>query len=320
MIPLFATGLLLSGALAAPHLVRLDEAPPVVAASIWFSALLLRAATTIASAAFFVAVVSTSGVYEAVSHWCWHAVLPLITAHLGLSGHSILDVAVLLPGAVLAFSALTAAVGLAKATRKVRSLLSAPGLGSGPDGSVIIRDRLIVVATAGLRRPRVVVSAGALARLNESELRASLEHERGHIDRRHRWILLMGELAHALGRFVPGSRMAFAELTFHLERDADRFALARDHQPRALASAICKAAESNPWTRSPAMGLGGSGVVRRVSQLVGEAPPSGPPRLSRALALLLAGLVLAVFAAIPAAAMAAIQDSAAVPTGIHCSH
>lgn len=320
MTVLLAAALLPSVALAAPHLIRLDEAQPVVAAVIWFCALLLRASTTIVVIAFLVVVAPATGVYQAVSHWCWHTVLPLFTAHLGLNGHSVVDAAILFPAVVLAFSVVSVTVGLVKATRKVRRLLTGGGLGPGPSDSVIIRDGVVVVAAAGLRRPRVIVSAGALARLDDAELHASLDHEHGHIDRRHRWVLMVGEVARALGRFVPGSRTALAELTFHLERDADRYALSHDHQPRALASAICKAAQGGQWSMSPAMGLGGSGVVRRVSQLVGEAPPSPSRIVPGLLALMLASLVLAVLAAVPPATMAAVRTGNTLPAAADCPH
>jgi beta-lactamase regulating signal transducer with metallopeptidase domain len=126
------------------------------------------------------------------------------------------------------------------------------------------------------RRPRVVVSAGALVALDDEELSASLEHERGHIARGHRYVLLLAELAGALGRFLPGSRSAARELLFQLERDADRFALAHRQDPAALASAICKAAQHEP-PRGVTLALGGGGVVtRRVRQLLENAPLRRP--------------------------------------------
>lgn len=315
-----AVAVAIAGALAAPHLVRLDEAPPVVAGAIWLCALLLRAVTTTAVIAFLVVVAPATGVYQTVARWCWHTVLPLFTAHLGFNGHTVVDAAVLFPAILLAFSAASVATGLVKATRKVRQLLSRSGLGPGPRGSVIIRDGLVIVAAAGLRRPRVIVSAGALARLDDAELRASLDHERGHIDRRHRWVLMTGEIARALGRCVPGATTALAELSFHLERDADRYALARHHQPRALASAICKAAQGGQRAASPWLGLGRSAAVRRVAQLVGEAPRTRSPVVPRALAVTLAALVIAVLAAVPSATMAAVRISDGASTSVSCPH
>ncbi len=317
-------GLLIAAAVvvtacAAPHLIRLESSPPRVAAAIWLSGLLLRALMTVVVIAYAVIVAPGTGVVHAVSHWCWHTVLPLLAAHLGLDGHSMADAAILFPALVLTLSALSVAWGVHRAARRVGRLL-AGGLGPGPSDSLIITDGAVVVAAAGLRRPRVIVSAGALTVLDDAELYASLDHERGHIIHRHRWILMAGELSRALGRFVPGSRTALAELTFHLEREADRFALARSHRPRDLASAICKAAHGGQWTTAPAAGLAGASVVRRVSQLLGEEASSPASAVARPLAAVLAALVLMVFAAVPPATMAAVKSSGDVPPAAACPH
>lgn len=55
-----------------------------------------------------------------------------------------------------------------------------------PRESLLLADATVLVAAAGLRKPRVVVSAGALLNLDHEELAASLDDEYGHIVRRHR--------------------------------------------------------------------------------------------------------------------------------------
>lgn len=57
---------------------------------------------------------------------------------------------------------------------------------------------------------------------------------------------MLAQLLYALGRLVPGSRQALRELSFHLERDADRWSLARRNDRQALARVITKAATSRP--------------------------------------------------------------------------
>ena len=317
MILALGAALVLASALVVPHLVRLDQGPPTVAAAIWLSALLLRAASTVVAVIFVVIVAPATGAFHALTHWCWHTVVPLLTTHLGLGGHSVADAAVIFPAVVLSFSAVSVGFGLVRATRRVRRLL-ATGLGPGPSDSVIIRDGEVLVAAAGLRRPRVIVSAGALTVFDDAELYASLDHEHGHIDRRHRWILVTGDLARALGRFIPGSRRAYAELVFHLERDADRYALSRRHRARDLASAICKAAQGSQWSSASAAALGGNGVVRRVTELLDERPRTQSSFGARALATAMALLVIAVFAAVPPATMAAMRSSANAPAAADC--
>jgi hypothetical protein len=195
---------------------------------------------------------------------------------LGVSGHSLGDGMLALPTFVLAGALIGAVLALARAARAVRRLTSQAVAGDGPDGSLILPGGELLVAAAGLRRPRVVVSAGALLALDDEELAASLEHERGHIARGHRYVLVVAELARALARFVPGTRAATRELLVQLERDADRFALARRHDPAVLASAICKAALHEP-PPGIVLALGGTGIVtRRVRQLLDNAPLRRP--------------------------------------------
>ena len=128
----------------------------------------------------------------------------------------------------------------------------------------------VFVGAAGIWRPRVVVSAGALAMLDDDELRAAIDHEYGHVSRRHRFVLLVAEVCRAFGRFVPGAHHAARELRFHLERDADRWAIARCNRPVALASAICKAAVARRDGDLAFATLAGGSVTRRVRELLDD--------------------------------------------------
>ena len=303
-----AVAAILAGAIASPHLLRLEHAPPVTAAVIWSAALALRALMAVGIALFVVLWLPATDVFQLITHWCWHRVLPFIAVHLGLDGHSIGDLAVVLPGIALAASVLSVLVGLWTAARRVRAVLRGGALGPGPRQSVLIRDGEVVVAAAGLRRPQVVVSAGALVAFDDEELDASLDHEEGHIARRHRFVLVAAEICRAVGRFLPGTRRAVDELVFHLERDADRFAIGRRHDPAALASAICKAAAPGPFSLAPALSLGGQGpTVRRVRELLeGATGARGPAAAGlRVVAALMVTLVVATAAALPLAAQAA---------------
>jgi Zn-dependent protease with chaperone function len=278
--------LVLAAAIAAPHLLRLDAAPPAMAAGVWLCALLLRAVGSLLAAVSLELFVPVTRAYEPLSQVC----------ALGVSGHSLGDALLALLAFVLAGSMIAALLQLTRAARAVARLSSERIVGDGPGGSLLVADGELLVAAAGLRRPRVLVSAGALLALDDDELEASLEHERGHIARRHRYVLVVGELARSLGRFVPGTRAAARELLFHLERDADRFAL-RLHSPTALASAICKAALHEPPQGLPALSgltfsLGGGGVVsRRVRQLLDTAPLPRPSLGLLALAPLMIALL-----------------------------
>ena len=306
-------------AIAVPHGLRLESSSPVAAATVWLSALLLRALTAVFAALYVIVALPATGLFDAVTHWCWHTVVPVLATHLGLDGHAFGDAALVVPALLLTASVLSVAFGLWKAARAVARLVQRAGVGEGPRNSVIVGDGDVLVAAAGLRRPRVLVSAGALTSFDDEELDASLEHEQGHIARRHRYVLVLGELCRALGRFFPGTRAAARELAFHLERDADHFALRRHHAPAALASAICKAAQRP--TTAPSTALSGGGVTRRIRELLevdGDAV-AGRGRLLRGLAIGMATLVVALGAALPSATVAAVKQAQTTADVRHCA-
>ena len=315
----YALAGLVLAAISAPHVLRLEQAPPGLSIFIWLAALALRALTAVFCAIFVLLYLPATDLFAAITHWCWHAVLPIFATHLPLSGHAFGDLALVMPGFVLAGSVLSVAVGVWRAARRVRLLLRRAVVGAGPQESLVLADNEVLVASAGIRRPRVVVSAGALLTFDDDELAASLDHERGHIARYHRYLLLFSELCRALGRFLPGTRSAARELLFHIERDADRFALSRRHEPAVLASAICKAAHSAALA-APALGLGGGVVTRRIHLLLdGEASPRRRRRVAlQALAFAMVSLTLFSVSALPAAAHAGYHQAGDVRTTHHC--
>ena len=323
MIPALFGAIVLA-TIGLPHIVTLDRAEPALAVALWLSSLALRALCGVFIAIWVVFFLPATTMFDALTHWCWHAVLPLITAHLGLSGHNVGDIATIAPSFLLAASALSVSVGVARAARSVRRLLTRSSIGAGPSGSVIVGGQEVVVAAAGLHRPKLVVSAGALLVLDDDELEAGLEHERGHIRRHHRFILMFAELCRALGRFLPGTSKAMGELAFHLERDADAWALARRHDRYALASAICKAALSvEPSPAFAALGGTGDGgrLTDRVSAIVDDSPErrSGYARWAlRALGTASVMVTLLFTMALPATVAAGQAELSAAQPVHHC--
>jgi Zn-dependent protease with chaperone function len=314
-----ALAAVVSTAIAVPHLLRLDRSSPAAAATIWCCALTLRAVTVVAAAVFVIVVLPTTELFGLVTHWCWHTVLPLLAAHLGLDGHRLGDAAVILPAFLLAASVTSVAFGVARAAGSVRAFVRQAELGPGPQGSVMVGGSDVIVAAAGLHRPQVLVSAGALVVLDDDELAVSLEHERGHIARRHRFVLVLAQLLFALSRPLPGTRRAMRELMHHLERDADAWALARRNDPLALASAICKAATASSSAAAPpvaAIPLGGGATTRRVRALADPGPRRRGRHAVRLLAAAMVAMTLMAGSALPAAAWKA--DAAASHQQRHC--
>ncbi len=267
------------------HLMPLRRATPSTATALWLSVLALRALVVLLLSFIAAVALPSTEVFAAASRWCWHLVLPLLPSHLPVDGHRVGHAALVLPGMVLLCAAGASAAGLTRATQLVGTALRRASLGTGPEGTVLVGGPEVTLAAAGLRRPRVVVSTGALVTLDDEELAAGLDHERGHIARRHRYVRLVAELCFALGRLVPMGRRALLELELHLERDADRWALARRHDPVVLASAICKAAGAR-YLVSPGFTplAGGNGLDLRLAELLDAGGRTRPKRHEGAVA------------------------------------
>jgi hypothetical protein len=276
------------GGIVLPHVLRLERAEPATACLLWATALGMRALLVVGTVVGALVLLHPGHLLRAFAEW------PCAPHH-QVAGHA----AAALGGLALVVSLLWALARVVQATFAVRRLVRAP-LGEGPEGSVIVGGDEVVLAAAGLTRPTLVVSAGALARLDDAELAAAMAHERAHIRRRHRYVLLYAELCRVLGRALPGTGRAVRELRFHIERDADRCAVRERSDRLALASAICKAA-SGATTRAGMAALGGDGTAARVRELLQEAVPDVYSRRLRALATAAAAIAVGAALSMPAA-------------------
>ncbi|MFY9265374.1 MAG: M56 family metallopeptidase [Solirubrobacterales bacterium] len=251
-----------------PHVATLENASPAPAIAVWLGVLVVRALVVALGIFWLISFVPATQVFTEITHWCWHAVIPWSATHLGIDGHALGDLATLLPVAFALFSLASVVYGIVRAVRAVQRFVRRTRVGAGPRESILVREDSVLLAVVGIARPRVIVSNGALRRLDSEELAAGIEHERGHIGRQHQRILLLAELCRGLARLLPGTDRAMRELIFHAERDADQWALRRDHDPSVLASAICKAALSPATAVAPA--LTGGQTTRRVRLLLDE--------------------------------------------------
>ena len=313
-------GLLVAGT-AVCYLLPRASLAPMTGASLWLALLGLRAVLVLLTALIAVFYLPATELFQILTHWCIHAVLPFITTHLGFSGHGVGDAASALPGLVVGVSAMWAAFGLGRAARAMRRLVKRSSLGVGPGESVIIGGEKVLVAAAGIRSPKVVVSTGALARLDEDELAASLAHERGHIARRHPYLALAGDLAYAVARPVPGSKDALQRLRFCLERDADEYAVNCSSDPIALASAICKAAADSPAPNVALATLAGSGAPARLRLLLDR--PAARPKtwaeiMGRGVVVLMVAGTLLALGMTPSLARAGVATLEASPPAHSC--
>jgi hypothetical protein len=297
---------------ALPHSLRLRHAPPMAAAVIWLTALTLRAAAVGLAAAWLMLFFPGTHLFEALTHWCWHHL-----ASAALNGHDVGHVTTLVPTVLGAASVVSVAIAGVKLTRALRRLRVVTAT-SGPSGSIIVGGDAIALAVVGVVRPQILVSAGALLELSDEELDAALTHERAHIARRHRYVVLWAEICRAIARLVPGTRACSEELAFHLERDADQWALARPVNRWALAAALRKASDSQPSPKGLVLALGASCVDERLAEILGETGTTHRPSACRAVAVLLVTLSAGIAAATPPALAAGLDVVRSAPAAVDC--
>jgi Zn-dependent protease with chaperone function len=183
---------------------------------------------------------------------------------------AIVVVALAALGVVVTVRALTGAVREARASRRFHRIVSEAdleALASAPD-ALLIADEQPRAFCAGLLRPQVYVSTGAVTLLDDDALNAVLAHERHHVRRRDPLRLAVGRvLAQALF-FVPGLGDLVAQQQALAELGADETAV---NAAQANRSALARAMLS--FADVPAKDASAGIDPARVDYLLGE-PPS----------------------------------------------
>jgi len=144
--------------------------------------------------------------------------------------------------ALLGITAITrgtaAAVRIHRATRAYTRGLARAAQIESPIAIRVIEDRIPKAFCAGLLRPRVYISTGAVARLEDAELRAVLAHEAHHAARRDPLRLFAAQvLAEALF-FLPVMRHLRRRHAALVELAADEGAVRAIGGPQPLAAAM----------------------------------------------------------------------------------
>jgi len=176
-----------------------------------------------------------------------------------------------LVGVRLVWSAGRVAVGTRARRKRHRDLvdvLATPD-GAVPGLRVLAEQTPLAYCLPALREARVVVSVGALDRLDDRELGAVLSHERAHLRARHDLVLEAFIMLHtAFPRWVR-SEVALEQARTLVELLADDDARRRNG-PAPLARALVALAGS----RAPEAGLaaGESATVLRVQRLAAPEP------------------------------------------------
>jgi Zn-dependent protease with chaperone function len=139
----------------------------------------------------------------------------------------------------------------------------------GLDALVIDHDQPMAYCLPG-RRHSVVLSTGALDRLDDDQLSAVIAHERAHLEGRHD---LAANIAVAIARafpVIPLFRQARDEIARLVEMAADDSA-ARHHDRHTVAAALVTVAGGR--TPAASLGAGGSTALARVKRLLGPHRP-----------------------------------------------
>jgi Zn-dependent protease with chaperone function len=177
---------------------------------------------------------------------------------------------------VWALARVATALAAARRARHRHLTMLALAAQPGDDQVLVVDERRPVLYCLPGRRSRIVISRGALALLDEAQLAAGLDHERGHVRGRHHLVIGLAEgLAAAIP--LPLLRQAPSNVRRLVELIADDHAAARNSR-RVVAEALVTLA-----TAPVAAGtLGTSGFTTdRVTRLVARPRPlSGGARMA----------------------------------------
>ena len=207
----------------------------------------------------------------------WHVTSGADSRHISLLGQKLsYPAANFAAVVVLALALFGLAVVVLAVAGAVRELTTSTRFGRGMAASrhtqladaLVFEDERPRAFCAGLLRPRIYLSTGAIAALDEPALRAVLLHEDHHVRRRDPLRLAIGRVLSRALFFVPG----IAELVRHqqslAELGADEQAVgAGDENRSALARAMLSFSETTDAGES--VGIDPA----RVDHLLGE-PPS----------------------------------------------
>ena len=213
-------------------------------------------------------------------------------------------------GAVLALAMLgrcgycvaASMISAARGRAQHRRILAMTGQPRPDMGAVLLDDAAPAVYCLPGRRRRIVITAGALALLDDQQLAAALAHERAHVEQRHDLVIAWAAgLARAFPRVALFTR-GLTESRRLVELLADDVAT-RTSDRLTLAEALLTLAGA----RTPTAALGASGdAAERVRRLI--APRRPLPRSRRALTGLVAlGAAAAPLIALATPAIAATQ-------------
>jgi bla regulator protein blaR1 len=251
----------------------------------------------------------------ALSHLIGACVLRLRATYATPGGAAVAGAGLVLAGAVVVRTALTAVSHLRVTRRQALRHARTARLVGHPEpalGAVLVEHRRPAAYCVAGRHPTVILTTGALQALAPGQLDAVLAHERAHLAWRHHWLLAMARISHRALPFLPLMRDAEAQVERLVELHADDEATqARDPGSLATALVVLAAAASAsapvPAGPAPVLASAATDAVHRMHRLLRPAEPLDRPRRlllqAVAAALVLGPLVMALAPAVLALAL-----------------
>lgn len=277
---------------------------------------LLAVLTYLTAAWSVVAAVGLAGLTLAVhatvlggglSHLIGACVLRLRATYGTPGGATVAGLGLILAGAVVARTVLTALTHLRAAGRQALRHAQTARLAGHPDpalGAVLVEHtRPHAYCVAG-RNPTVIVTTGAVQALDPGQLDAVLAHERAHLANHHHRLLALARIGRLVLPFLPLMREADSQVARLVEMHADD-AATRACDSRSLATAlVALATAASP---APALAAAATDSVQRIHRMLSPAQPLGRARRQllrgTAAALALAPVLLALAPALVALAL-----------------
>lgn len=238
-----------------------------------------------------------------------HCVMSVRDAYRTPAGAAAAGAGLVLAGSVVARLAYVGVSQSRTAVRRQRAHADALTLLGSPHpslGAVVVDHPVPAAYCLPGRVRRIVVTTGALAALDKTQLGAVLAHERAHLKARHHLaVAAASALSRAFPR-IPLLRDADAAIPALVEMAADDAAGARVDRTRVAGALVALAGAATP---AGALAAGGGTALTRVRRMLRPAAPLS--RAARAATLVTAGLLLiapAALAVVPAAATGNMPD------------
>jgi Zn-dependent protease with chaperone function len=192
-------------------------------------------------------------------------------------GATVAELGLILAGAVLARTVLTAASQLRAAGRQALRHAHTARLAGHLEpalGAVVMEHPQPAAYCVAGRCPTVIVTTGAVAALDSGQLDAVLAHERAHLAGRHHALKAAARIGRQVLPFLPLLRDAEAQVARLAELHADDAAV-RAADPATLATALVVLATSAPAAPAAALAAAATDAVQRIHRLLGPAEPLG---------------------------------------------